>query len=187
MGAHSPTQIIPPYGIGQDFARGAPLVTDLDAITAAGFEPYNILPWEDLQLTTRDSHYESIVTELQLKSTSDSQLQWVAGVFYMEENNDIRFDVELPFCCGVVRPLGQSFVQPERIVESQAIFGQIDYAVTDRLNLTAGYRHTWDEKRDIGGSNHETIGYWVNPAQWDPDNTLLARELLVDRRCARLG
>ena len=87
----------PAYGIGRDCcgANFGPIVTDAAAITAAGFDIYNILPWEDLQLTTRDSHYESIVTELQLKSTSDAQLQWVAGLFYMEENNDIRFDVEL--------------------------------------------------------------------------------------------
>jgi hypothetical protein len=26
----------------------------------------------------------------------------------------------------------------------------MDYAVDDRLNITLGYRHTWDEKQDVG-------------------------------------
>jgi iron complex outermembrane receptor protein len=54
-------------------------------------------------------------------------------------------------------------VQPDRRVESEALFGQLDYQVNDKLNITAGYRYSWDKKSDKGGSNHETIGYWVNP------------------------
>ncbi len=163
----------PAYGFdraigGDDFG---PLVTNPDIIAELGYEPFTLLPWEDLQLTTRDSNYDSLVTELQFKSIGPSRLQWVAGGFYMEEKNSIRFDVEAPFCCGYIRPLGQSFLQPDRRVESQALFAQIDFSVNERMNLTVGYRHTWDKKSDRGGSNHETIGYWVNPALWDPDNT----------------
>lgn len=161
----------PAYGINRLCCGGGLLIRDPQAIIDAGFEPYALMPWEDLQLTTRDSDYDSIVTELQFKSQGEGRLDWVAGAFYMKEKNSIRFDVEIPWCCGSPRPLGQSFVQPDRQVESKALFGQIDFELTDRLNLTAGYRYTWDEKSDKGGSNHETIGYWVNPAQWDPDNT----------------
>jgi iron complex outermembrane receptor protein len=163
----------PAYGFGrqigdQDFG---PLVNDPQAIIDAGFEVYTLLPWEDIQLTTRDSKYDSLVAELQFKSSDYERLQWVAGAFFMEEKNSIRFDVDIPFCCGVVRPLGQTFLQPDRRVESQALFAQFDYALSSKLNLTFGYRHTWDKKSDTGGSNHETIGYWVNPALWDPNNT----------------
>ena len=62
-------------------------------------------------------------------------------------------------------------MQPDRRVESRALFGQLDFKATDKLNITAGYRFTWDKKSDKGGSNHETIGYWVNPALFDPNNT----------------
>jgi iron complex outermembrane receptor protein len=81
--------------------------------------------------------------------------------------------VELPFCCAFIRPLAQSFVQPKRTVESKALFAQFDYSVNDRLNLTAGYRYTWDEKQDKNGSTHSTTGYWTNPGLYsaDPDNT----------------
>lgn len=161
----------PAYGINRLCCGGGLLIRDAAAITAAGFEPYALMPWEDLQLTTRWSDYTSKVHELQIKSAGDGPLKWIAGGFYLKEDNAIRFDVEIPWCCGSPRPLGQSFVQPDREVKSEALFGQIDYAINEKLNLTAGYRYTWDKKSDQGGSNHVTIGYWVNPAQWDPDNT----------------
>jgi iron complex outermembrane receptor protein len=161
----------PAYGINRLCCGGGLLIRNAQAITNAGFAPYALMPFEDLQLTTRWSDYDSLVSELQLKSEGDGSLDWVVGAFYLKEENAIRFDVEIPWCCGSPRPLGQSFVQPDREVESKALFGQVDYALTERTNLTLGYRYTWDEKSDKGGSNHVSIGYWVNPATWDPNNT----------------
>ncbi len=163
----------PAYGInriccGTNFGF---LIRDSQAIIDAGFAPYALMPFEDLQLTTRYSNYDSLTSELQVKSKGDGPLRWVVGAFYLKEENDIRFDVEIPFCCSAGIPLAQSFVQPDRQVESKALFGQLDYQATDKLNLTAGYRYSWDKKSDNGGSNHETIGYWVNPGQFDPTNS----------------
>jgi hypothetical protein len=46
-------------------------------------------------------------------------------------------------------------------------------SVNDRLNFTAGYRYTWDEKQDKNGSTHSTTGYWTNPGLYsaNPENT----------------
>jgi iron complex outermembrane receptor protein len=161
----------PAYGINRLCCGGGLLIRNQQAIINAGFAPYALMPFEDLQLTTRWSDYTSLVSELQIKSQGESRLNWVAGAFYLAEDNAIRFDVEIPWCCGSPRPLGQSFVQPDREVKSKALFGQLDYSVSERTNLTLGYRYTWDEKSDQGGSNHISIGYWVNPATWDPGNT----------------
>ena len=160
----------PAYGINRNCCGGwsSLLIRDPEAIINAGFQPYAIQPWDDLQLTTDYSDYESRVAELQLKSLSDAPLQWIAGVFWMQEDNAIRFDVENPFCCGFVRPLALSFVQPDRQIQSEAAFLQFDYSASERLNFTAGYRYTRDEKIDNGGMNHETIGYWTNPALYGP-------------------
>ncbi len=159
----------PAYGINRVCCGGFGfLIRDPQAIIDAGFAPYALFPFEDLQLTTRYSNYDSLTSELQIKSSGDGPLKWVLGAFYLQEKNDIRFDVEIPFCCSAGIPLAQSFVQPNRQVESEAIFGQLDYKVNDKLNITAGYRYSWDKKSDKGGSNHETIGYWVNPGAFDP-------------------
>ncbi len=159
----------PGYGLSRYCCGGfAPLVRNAGAFEQFGFGVEVKFPFEDLQLTTRYSTYESMVHELQFKSAGDGDLSWIAGAFFMEEENAIRFDVEIPFCCTGGIPLAQSFVQPDRGVSTQAVFAQFDYAVTERANLTFGYRHTWDEKFDKGGSNHQTIGYWVNPGAYDP-------------------
>ena len=159
----------PGYGISRYCCGGfPPLVRDAEAFERLGFGVEVRFPFEDLQLTTRFSTYTSTVHELQFKSTGDGDLTWIAGAFFMEEENSIRFDVEIPFCCAGGIPLAQAFLQPDRGVSTEAIFAQFDYAVTGRMNLTLGYRQTWDEKYDQGGSNHQTIGYWVNPGAYDP-------------------
>ncbi len=138
------------------------LVNDLglvQSVDGGQFESVVMQPFNDMSLATNYSDYRSLVTELQFSSNSDAALQWITGLFYMKEDNEIRFDVEDPFCCGIVLPLAQSFVQPERTVESKAVFAQFDYAVNERLNVTAGYRYTKDEKEDVGGRNYITAGY----------------------------
>ncbi len=145
------------------------LVNNLPLLESLGYGDVAMQPFSDLTLSTNYSDYRSVVSELQLKSQSDSNLQWITGVFYMKEDNEIRFDVEDPFCCGVVLPLAQSFVQPERLVESLAGFVQFDYKVNENLNVTAGYRYTHDTKEDIGGRNYITAGYrQPNIGLYDP-------------------
>jgi len=145
------------------------LVNNLPLLESLGYGDVAMQPFSDLSLSTNYSDYRSVVSELQLKSQSDSNLQWIAGVFYMKEDNEIRFDVEDPFCCGVILPLAQSFVQPERLVESLAGFVQFDYKVNEKLNVTAGYRYTHDTKEDIGGRNYITAGYrQPNIGLYDP-------------------
>lgn len=166
----------PGYGLAMEALFGGPggfLIRDPQAYIDLGFDLANLQPFEDLALETEYSYYKSTVHEVIFKSESDSNLQWLGGFFYLEEDNEIKFNVEIPFCCGSIRPLAQSFVQPERTVESQALFAQFDYSVNDRLNLTAGYRYSWDEKQDKNGSTHATTGYWVNPGLYsaDADNT----------------
>ena len=166
----------PGYGLAMEALFGGPggfLIRDPQAYIDLGFDLANLQPFEDLALETEYSYYKSTVHEVIFKSESDSDLQWLGGFFYLEEDNEIKFNVEIPFCCGSIRPLAQSFVQPERTVESQALFAQFDYSVNDRLNLTAGYRYSWDKKQDKNGSTHATTGYWVNPGLYsaDADNT----------------
>jgi hypothetical protein len=90
------------------------LVNDLglvQSVDGGQFESVVMQPFNDMSLATNYSDYRSLVTELQFSSNSDAALQWITGLFYMKEDNEIRFDVEDPFCCGIVLPLAQSFVQ----------------------------------------------------------------------------
>lgn len=146
------------------------LVRNLEVVQAVqGFESVVLQPFEDISFNTVYSDYKSMVTEIQLKSQNDESLQWLVGLFYMEEDNAIQFDVENAFCCGGVLPLAQSFVQPKRMVDSTAAFVQFDYAYSEALNFTAGFRYTKDSKEDVGGQNFVTTGYrYPNSGLYDP-------------------
>ena len=179
----------PRYGFPRRAINGEfnfdPLINDANLIQSLGFASTNfeningvrtavtliptIAPFDDLQFTTESSDYDSVVTELQLKSTHDGDLQWIGGLFYMKESNAINFEVEIPFCC---EPGAIAFVQPDRTVESAAVFAQFDYKANEKLNLTAGIRYTYDRKADNGGSIFQAQGFAnPNPGSYFPNGT----------------
>ncbi len=109
-------------------------------------------PWPELYLATDDSDYKSWSNELQLQGLI-GQVNWILGGFDFREDNEITFDVEQPFCCSSGGLGGISFIQPDRDLESQAIFGTVTWHATDRWHFTAGFRYTHDEREDSGGRN----------------------------------
>lgn len=119
-------------------------------------------PWNEIIFETDYSDYKSWVNEIQIQSSGDGPLQWTAGVFNMREKNAIKFDIELPFNGVPPVPLGMTFLQPDRRVETTATYAQVDYALNDQWNLTLGYRYTWDKKSDNGGVNYSAMG----PGWW---------------------
>ncbi len=92
--------------------------------------------------------------ELNLSSTNDGPVQWIAGVYYYGEDfsQTSRFNasgqaqLQAPVN-GPANPLGD-FVYAGSDLEttSIAVFGQVDWQVTDTVKLTGGLRFTRDEK-----------------------------------------
>jgi iron complex outermembrane receptor protein len=114
-------------------------------------------PWPSLYLATDSSDYKSWSNELQLIGET-GRFNWIVGVFDFREDNQIIFDVEQPFCCSLGALGGISFIQPERTLESQAIFGQATWHYTDQLHFTVGMRYTEDTRTDKGGRNYGCYG-----------------------------
>lgn len=102
--------------------------------------------------------------ELQLFSTHDGGLQWLVGVFYLKNELDqpyVLTDANNPFLIqnisGAANPEGVFYAQRGELeVESTAVYGQIDWDVTERLRLSAGLRYSEDEK---AGDESQTIFY----------------------------
>lgn len=88
-------------------------------------------------------------------SFADGAINYVAGVFYFDEDNET--DLAQIFNLGAIGlappPVGLPLFQYDRILEntvsSWAVYAQGDWAVNDRTTLTLGVRYT-DEEKDFG-------------------------------------
>ncbi len=106
--------------------------------------------------------HDQLTQELQLKGTTQlggRDLEWIAGVFYMQEWNKTIMGDEFNFQLvdGTRVPLGRQAKIVENDVESWATFGQVKYRLTDRLALTAGLRWTRDRK-DVAVEQRNAAG-----------------------------
>ncbi|MGH8445252.1 MAG: TonB-dependent receptor, partial [Solimonas sp.] len=110
---------------------------------------------------TNASTYQNQSHELQLQSSGKHTVDWILGVYYAAEDNSIRFDIPIfnGTRQGTVAWQG-SFIQPKETVDSQAVFGQATWNLTDALHLTGGLRYTSDDRKNKGGTNNG----------WDPAN-----------------
>jgi len=114
---------------------------------------------------TVSSGHDATQHELQLKNSDDARFRWTTGLFFFEEDNDIRFDI-LHGSWGFTGQDGagqfnedgtpdntvlSTFIQPSRGLESKSAYFQGTYDVTDSFRLTGGIRYTDDERSDVGG------------------------------------
>jgi iron complex outermembrane receptor protein len=98
-----------------------------------------------------DNGIDQVSHELRLTSESDSALQWITGLYYFKEKQDIYFQLR------DILPLGANkgeltFDQPDVEATSKAIFGQATYDFSEKIRLNAGLRYTKDEKSRTGRS-----------------------------------
>ena len=90
--------------------------------------------------------------EARLTSTGDGAFQYIAGIYLLDEEIDGDFVVGLThFIFGPAFRV--RFVDQGLTNESAAAFLHTTYDMNDRLRLTAGLRHTRDEKDKGGNAN----------------------------------
>lgn len=99
--------------------------------------------------------------EFRVSNDASSKLFFQAGYFRFTENNTVdsglfNLDMTGPFAPG--GPL-EALAQPDQYgikfdykirTRSQAVFAQIDYDLTDQLEISLGGRYTWDKKDRTG-------------------------------------
>ncbi|MFM8820958.1 MAG: TonB-dependent receptor [Phenylobacterium sp.] len=127
---------------------------------AAGLSPVNCSP---LTVNANNGyHYFEYPKwyshEINLSSTDDGPLQWIVGAFYFNEQytgtgSTADFylvgpsTLQTPILGAAANPQGfWSSGHYSLTTESKAVFGQIDYQMTDTLKFTAGLRYTDDKK-----------------------------------------
>ena len=102
--------------------------------------------------------------ELRVSSSNDSGIYWVAGLFYSTDDVSEQFFVSAnqlfpPF----LTPTGLTVQNDyEQDTESVAVFGHVEWDISEKFRLTLGGRYT-DETRDWTGCSSDTgDGTWAN-------------------------
>lgn len=104
--------------------------------------------------------------EFRVNNDRSERLFFQAGYFRFSEDNDLNtdfFNVAMtgPFAPGGFLAGAPNADQSNRSgirfdynvkTESQAVFGQIEFDITDKLEISLGGRYTWDEKTRTGNS-----------------------------------
>lgn len=128
-------------GIGELTYQGAHRSFDRDEILPYGFGLAQPAPYIGALADYRQTSHE-----LRLASGFGA-LKSILGLYWFKERSTINFDV-LNFP-GLGRLL---FVQDPTLSRSRAAFADFTYSVSDKLNVSAGVRRTWDEKSRRGFS-----------------------------------
>ena len=101
-----------------------------------------------------EGEHDQFSQEAKLTGSIGDQLDYIAGVFYFNEDN--KTDLAQIFNLGAIGlflPTGFPLFQYDRTmdngVDSWAVYAQVDWHFTEQLTLTAGIRYT-DEEKDFG-------------------------------------
>jgi iron complex outermembrane receptor protein len=126
--------------------------------------PLTVYPSETLTDALKDDFTSHEIT---LLSTSNGPVQWIAGAYYFRERNiqTIRVFASAPI--GSVEQLaianptplvGPRIAAPDQdlaeefadvVTRSSAVYGQVDWKLSDSLKFSGGLRYTYDKKSAI--------------------------------------
>lgn len=145
----------------------------LTSITSgAKFDLKNNLDFDfdnkDANVYARSEDYKQFSQELRLSSPSGGKLEWLAGVFFFASDWDLVQDNVFgipdfppdPALAGQI--FNGSYTNTfKQKTNAYSAYGQIGYALTDRLRLNAGVRYTHETKKvDFGRTNRAPFTLW---------------------------
>lgn len=128
---------------------------------------------------------KQISNELQLSGSSpDERLNFIAGAYFSVEKTYNR--IPLTITGDLPPPFGLGFIggydfRTKNV--SQALFAQLGYALTDRLNATAGFRYTWERTSlrqspdsllfTVDGRRKDSKPSWLVSLDYEVSDTLM--------------
>ncbi|MEA3161177.1 MAG: iron complex outerrane recepter protein, partial [Gammaproteobacteria bacterium] len=139
--------------------NGADLTADIDfgGARLTSITAYNKLirreygDWDATEFDDSDEYLNSDLNvfsqELRLASTGTGAFQWVAGVFYSNEDLHENFYSDLTDRLG-----GIAVTTYEQVANSVGVFAQGNYKITDQFKVTLGVRED-HETRELKGLN----------------------------------
>ncbi len=107
-----------------------------------------------------DEAVGEFVQEFRLVSDGDGRFGWLAGVFYQDQEQDTSQDFPAPGFDDLTGDLASMFGPPDNLAINRAtsslnqiaVYGEVSYELTPRVELTAGGRW-YDIDRDYSANN----------------------------------
>lgn len=117
---------------------------DVAGAVDGDFSPFPVvtnIPGED---------YKQISQEIRLLSPTDGKLSWVAGLYYEDNEYEMREEIELSlpgFITGLPFDIAHKFSTDfDQDEENISVFGQATFDLTETLHITGGLRYTHTKK-----------------------------------------
>ena len=96
----------------------------------------------------QEERREDFSQELRLRSPADRAFRWTLGAYYFKQGDDLTRDDKVTPDARIV-PNGAAALS-FRDLKNEALFGGIEYDITDRWTATAELRHARDTRRQEG-------------------------------------
>ena len=143
-------------------ASTAPITSNLNIVTG-GAVPLNIPAFT----TDYNVEAEQLTQEIRLAGSS-ARSNWVAGLFYYDDDKD-RLDFNVPLATAALGSTLGIDNESTLATESWALFAQGDYDLSDQWGVTAGLRYT-DETKDLLISNDFQAPDFIDDEKLATDN-----------------
>ena len=146
--------------------------------TAATSVDFGVFPLGD-GTQTQYVDVEAVSQEFRITSPSDRRLRWMAGVYWLATDRFISTTTGADLGLGITRiehtPLFADAVNPtltfladDNDNTASAIFGNVDYDVTDAFELSLALRYDRDEREQhVSGLNTAGVPGAVNERTYD--------------------
>ncbi len=96
------------------------------------------------RVSNATTEFETFLAEFNLLSTGSGPLQWVVGGFLMDEDVPVTLRRDNRHTTDFV--VSNSNIITHAKNTSKSLFGQVNYYVTDAIELLGGARYSWDKQ-----------------------------------------
>lgn len=149
-------------------------IGDFTFASITGYRRTHPRNFNDLDVTSafaitqyREEDHEQVSQEFQLTSPSERPLEWIVGLYYFNETNDVRNEYQFRFIDDMLigADLGPACctleLNGQATTEALAAFGEVNYDLTDRVNLVLGGRYSTETR---GGNNRVRLANFPSTA-----------------------
>lgn len=134
------------------YAKAATLGQDLD------FLPYPLAPGFGGLVLDQTRRVKSWSEEVRLTSPSDQPLRWLVGAYYLKTHRDVASSAFLDLAGqGPYQAVQLSFLPERSRNNAYALFGTLDYDISQALKLSLGLRQDWDDRKQTNPANGSRI------------------------------